>query len=338
MAQLIMAFILTCLLTPVSGLITRKLGVVSQPRPDRWHKGTIPMLGGTAIFAAMMSTMLLFLRVLSFQVLITLGCGSMVFVTGLIDDIRPLPITIKLFIELLVAVTVVGVGIRIPIGLGYFPDSMVTVIWIIGITNAFNLLDNMDGLAAGIAAATGSFLAVVIWTRGLTDASMLSIILAASCLGFLIYNFYPAKVFMGDCGSLFLGFLLAVTGVVCVSSLGYGGLSSLGLLGLFFTIPIADTFMVSTVRYIEGRSIFRGGIDHLSHRLVARGSGVRKAVHMLWGISICYGMIGSWMAMNGVRSPMLVGLVFIPMFWFCVVLAKQPSTVNSTGGQRTISQ
>jgi len=168
----------------------------------------------------------------------------------------------------------------------------ITIFWLIGITNAVNLLDNMDGLAAGIAAIASTFLAISFATNGQPTEALMLAVFAAALTGFLIYNSNPASIFMGDCGSMFIGFFLASTALMSASggrSRSFIPVLAVPILVLF--IPIFDTTFVTVLRKLSGRSASQGGRDHTSHRLVALGMSERRAVWMLYGLAVLSGLL-----------------------------------------------
>ena len=197
------SLLLTALCKPVS----RALGIVARPKADRWHRDVIPMLGGVAMalaaFAAMLAS-----PVVNPHLLMLLAGGAAMFLVGLIDDVTPLKPQTKLTAELLVAAAVVAGGLQWPLTGVYWVDLLLSLFWLVGITNAFNLLDNIDGLAAGIAAIAAVVQLSVFVTHGDLEGAVVASALVGATLGFLVYNFQPASIFMGDAGSLFLGFVM----------------------------------------------------------------------------------------------------------------------------------
>ena len=170
-------------------------------------------------------------------------------------------------------------------------DGAITLLWLVGITNAVNLLDNMDGLAAGIAAIASVFLALILFGNGQTADALLLAVFGSALVGFLVYNANPASIFMGDCGSMFVGFFLAGTALLIpLGGPPRGFLTLIGVPVLILLIPIFDTSFVIVLRTLAGRSIAQGGRDHTSHRLVALGMSERHAVWMLYGFAAVSGL------------------------------------------------
>jgi UDP-GlcNAc:undecaprenyl-phosphate GlcNAc-1-phosphate transferase len=280
--------------TPLVALLARRLGAICQPRADRWHREPTPLLGGIAVFAAIMTTALL-LGPRDRQLAGLLVGISLVFLLGLVDDLRPLPAQGKLAGQIAAACALVAAGIHVDLGVSaplFALELALTLLWVIGITNAFNLLDNMDGLSAGIAGIAGLMLCFHNAAQGHVELAILALAIAGAAAGFLIHNFHPATIFMGDCGSMTFGF--ALSGLALMSARGAASdlflavLVPIAILGL----PIFDTTLVTIVRRLNGRPVTLGGRDHLSHRLVALGLSERGAVLMLYAISAGLGALG----------------------------------------------
>ncbi|MGA9773204.1 MAG: hypothetical protein WBV94_29505 [Blastocatellia bacterium] len=284
-----MRIVLVSLCTLLFGLIltilarrtAHRTGLVAAPRQDRWHSKPTAMLGGVAIYAAFVLGYSFFLPNLPASYPIIAG-GSLLFFTGLIDDITPIKPYAKLVIQLIAAAMAVYFGLHLPWVNYQWINDFLTIFWLIGITNAINLLDNMDGLAGGISFISCVFLTITFLLNGQTEEAMLPALLGGAVLGFLAFNFSPASIFMGDCGSMFLGFMLS--GTALLSETGrFRNLASVLLTPvLILMIPIFDTCMVTVTRKLSGRPISQGGRDHTSHRLVALGVSERRAVLMLY--------------------------------------------------------
>lgn len=258
-----------------------KLKLTAQPRSDRWHKSVTPNTGGLGIFAA--STICFLLFAPSGYDLLAL-CSASIAALGFLDDRLELPPFAKLLGQTAAAVLLVAGEITLPLSPWYGLRGALTVIWIVGITNAFNLIDNMDGLCSGVVAiiaASGASLALL---RGDGDRARLFVILLGASAGFLVYNYKPARIFMGDCGSMFLGFSLAALAVIPTRP-GAPSVDSLYALPAFL-YPVFDTVFVSISRRRAGKPISVGGRDHSSHRLVAVGMSERGAVWLLWAVAV----------------------------------------------------
>jgi UDP-GlcNAc:undecaprenyl-phosphate/decaprenyl-phosphate GlcNAc-1-phosphate transferase len=285
------AFIFGVVLTPIVRRIARRFGAVAQPKPDRWHRKPTAMFGGVAIYLSVALTYWLFMPH-NRGSLIVLTCSTLLFLIGTIDDIFHIKPHQKLIGQIIGASIPVYFGLTLPWTGSQVVNIALTIFWLIGITNSLNLLDNMDGLAAGIAAIASICLGVNFVLNGqIAEAGMLAV-LAAALIAFLIYNSTPASIFMGDSGSMFIGFFLAATALL--SSAGAMGrsrslLSVLAAPVLIFVIPIFDTTLVTLLRRASGRAISQGGRDHTSHRLVALGLSERRAVMMLYAFAASSG-------------------------------------------------
>jgi UDP-GlcNAc:undecaprenyl-phosphate GlcNAc-1-phosphate transferase len=283
-----------------------KYNLVAKPKQDRWHKKPTALLGGIAIYAASTLSFLLF----SFNknLLIWLIAPTVIFFVGIYDDFRKIRPYAKLLIQIFLSCIVVlsGFTFRIP----KFPylNIPLSIIWIVGITNSFNLLDNIDGLACGVAGISSLmlFLSSFLFT-GLNYTSIQFLILAGASLGFLLFNFKPAKIFMGDSGSMFLGFSLATLSMVETTKHVTNLFTTLLIPVLILGVPIFDIIFVTLVRKIKGVNVFEGGIDHTSHRLVSLGLSERKTVLLLYFLSILFGLI----AFSYSRFDMLIVSIFV---------------------------
>jgi len=288
----VLSFAGTLVLTPVVAALARRRGVVARPKSDRWHRKPTALMGGGAIFTVVAAVNLALVP-LTPQALVVLGAGSFLFLVGLIDDFFNLKPYQKLNGQIMGAAVVVWCGLTLP-WTGSLPVNMaITLFWLIGITNAVNLLDNMDGLAAGIAAIASAFLALNFLGNGQVAEALMLAVFGSALLGFLVYNLNPASIFMGDCGSMFIGFFLA--GSALLNPTAGRSRSLLPVLAvpvLTLFIPIFDALLVTILRKLAGRSVVRGGCDHTSHRLVAMGLSERRAVWMLYALATVSGFLG----------------------------------------------
>lgn len=318
-----LAFLLAVLLVPLCRRLAFRVGLVAHPREDRWHRTSIPMLGGIAIGVATFAATLL--TGIAAEVSVFLASAIVIFLAGLVDDVLSLRPSTKLIVQLATASVLVAFDYRLNWIDSRLLDSVVTMLWVVGLTNALNLLDNMDGLCAGTAVVVALMMVAGFWT-GVTRAeaademAFLAIIAGASA-GFLVYNFPPASIFMGDCGALMLGFSLAA---MTLGSEGVRGsrtsvLTVIAAPVLVLLLPIFDTALVTVARLLSGRSPAMGGRDHSSHRLVAIGLSERNAVFLLWGVAAAGGAIGlivrnatgGWSLVVGGSFLLLIGLFAI---------------------------
>ena len=295
----LVSFALALALTPLVRALARRLGMVARPRPDRWNKKPTAMLGGAAIFLSVVLAYAAFVPHTP-QTLAVVLASALLFAVGLVDDILRVKPYQKLIGQVVGAAAVVFLGeltagaggVTLPWTGSVVLNVGVTMFWLIGITNAINLLDNMDGLAAGIAAIASVFLALSFASAGQPVEALMLTVFAAALLGFLAYNSNPASIFMGDCGSMFVGFFLA--GTALLAATGGRSRSFLPVLAvpvLILFIPIFDTTFVTVLRKLAGRSASQGGRDHTSHRLVALGMSERRAVWMLYAFAGLSGLL-----------------------------------------------
>jgi UDP-GlcNAc:undecaprenyl-phosphate/decaprenyl-phosphate GlcNAc-1-phosphate transferase len=285
------AFVLALVLTPLVAALARRYGAVAKPKMDRWHKKPTAMLGGVAIWLSVLLPILIFAPNTTYEWVI-LRASSFLFFVGLLDDLIHLKPYQKLIGQVLGAAYVVYYGLSLPWTSSVLINMALAIFWLIAITNAINLLDNMDGLASGIAIIAAGFLALsFVNIEQYTDALIL-LSFAAALLGFLVYNSNPASIFMGDCGSMFVGFFLASSALINVSggrSRSFLPVLAVPILVLF--IPIFDTTFVTILRKLSGRAASQGGRDHTSHRLVALGMSERHAVWMLYSLAALSGIL-----------------------------------------------
>ena len=297
------SFVLALALTPVVRALARRWGVVARPKTDRWHKKPTAMLGGVAIFLSVAAVILFYLFFIPARtdeianhdrayLWVVLGASAFLFMVGLADDLFHAKPYQKLIGQVMGAAFIIYYGLALPWTGSVAINMVLTIFWLIGITNAINLLDNMDGLASGIAAISSIFLAVNFLASSQATEAMVLAVFAAALIGFLVYNSNPASIFMGDCGSMFIGFFLASTSLMSVA--GGRSRSFLPVLAvpiLILFVPIFDTTLVTVLRKLSGRAASQGGRDHTSHRLVALGMSERRAVWMLYGFAALSGLL-----------------------------------------------
>jgi UDP-GlcNAc:undecaprenyl-phosphate GlcNAc-1-phosphate transferase len=286
----IIAFVAAVVLTFAVRALARRYGFVAKPKADRWHQRPTAMMGGAAIYLTTVLMYLVFVEPHTRESWIILGGSSFLFLIGLVDDVFHVKPYQKLFGQLIGTAIVIGNGLVLAWTDSDIINIALTAFWLIGITNAINLLDNMDGLAAGIAAIAALTLAVGLGATGQPYELLLLSAFAGALIGFLIFNFNPASIFMGDCGSMFIGFFLASS--VLLNQVGGRSrniVSVLAVPALILLVPIFDTTFVTVLRKIWGKKASQGGRDHTSHRLVALGLSERAAVLMLYGFAILAG-------------------------------------------------
>ena len=315
------ALLLSLSLVPVMIRFAFRFDILDHPGYHKTHKNVHPLLGGGAIFAAFMTmvafgvALLIFAKLgkLSFfpeaqrhlisqfnvfvhvlpQFIGFIVSAAMMFILGLVDDIRGVGFSYKwkFAVQTVAAAIVVASGIHVDFLPHPLLDMAVTMLWIIGITNSFNLLDNMDGLSSGVATIVSLILAALTIRQGQYFSALIFLILAGSTLGFLRYNFNPSKIFMGDAGSLFLGFMIA-TLTVSNSYVTPQSVSQLPVIVpiLVLGVPLFDTFSVMMIRWQENRPLFVGDTCHFSHRLIKLGMSVRQTVIFIYLVTLCVGV------------------------------------------------
>ena len=299
-----------------------------MPRTNRWHRQPTPTLGGIGIFIAFVVSLVIIWLTYPYRNLFSerwsiLLAIAIMFSVGLYDDIKHINPPIKLAFQILAATIIIFFGsntinfFRWPIA-----NILLTFFWLVGITNAINLLDNMDGLAGGVALIASGFLSVFFWKTGYPELLILSLTLAGSILGFLVFNFPPAKIFMGDSGSMLLGFSLAALAVARRTQAS-NIFAIVGVPTLVFLLPILDTGLVAVTRILRGQSPAIGGTDHTSHRLVAFGLSERQAVLVLYGIAIISGLASVGLeAWDYDVSLVLIPVLLIVLSLFTAYLAR----------------
>lgn len=322
----ILAFIIAFSATPIVKKLAFKIGAVDVPKDARrMHKKPIARLGGLAIVLGfLISIMFNVIRYLigstellspNWQ-LLGLAVGILIIViTGIIDDIKELGAKTKLVFQLLAAFAVVFSGTRIEfvtnpfseIGISFFSPWIsitLTILWIVGITNAFNLIDGLDGLAAGISSISSISLFLVSVISGRGDAALLTAALAGATLGFLPYNFNPAKIFMGDTGAMFLGFVLGVISIQ--GTLKSYTAISIAIPLLVLGLPLFDTVFAIIRRALNGKHIMEADRGHLHHRLIDAGLSHKQSVVVMYTVSAALGLFAIVLADKGILSAIIL--------------------------------
>ncbi|WP_027364682.1 MraY family glycosyltransferase [Desulfotruncus alcoholivorax] len=301
---LFLALVLGYAATPVVRVIAVKIGAIDRPDPRKVHKGLMPRMGGLAVYLAFTAAVIIS-PARAYPGIWGLLAGATVIVAlGILDDTRGLPPGVKLLGQILAALSVIPFGIEVYYITNPLTGKMLflgvlsvplTLFWIVAVTNAVNLIDGLDGLAGGVSSIAALTMAAVAWTQwgrsgtaAMTDMVMLSLILVAATLGFLKHNFHPAKIFLGDTGSMFLGFTLAVMSIMSLtkSATAVSVIVPMVILG----IPLLDTFFAIIRRYHKHRPIFQPDREHLHHQLMAMGLSHRQTVLVIYGLSAFLGI------------------------------------------------
>ncbi|MBR2548080.1 MAG: undecaprenyl/decaprenyl-phosphate alpha-N-acetylglucosaminyl 1-phosphate transferase [Eubacterium sp.] len=325
-----MAFVISCAMTPVAIWLAPKIHAMDIPKARGMHDKPMPRFGGMAIYLGTMCSILYFLHGNESLPAILVG-GTLIYALGAADDIVKggLNAKFKFACQTAIAVLMYYMGLRITFITNYFGGGhwqfgtavclIVTVLWIVGITNTINLIDGLDGLAAGVAAIAALSIAYVAYIHGDRYGMMVVCVgmmaIAGSSLGFLPFNFYPAKLFMGDSGSLFLGFMIAIFAVI--SPLKRSTLLAVIVPVLVLGIPIFDTAFAILRRVVSGKPIMSPDKEHLHHHLMRLGYGQRRAVLMIYGICAIMGMAAVIMSRDlYLESVMLILTAFLYIYVF----------------------
>ncbi|MEE8672463.1 MAG: MraY family glycosyltransferase [Heyndrickxia faecalis] len=313
---LFICFMLTILLTPLIKKLAIRIGAVDKPNQRKVHMKVMPRLGGLAIYISFIAGVLLLQPDSSHSLPILLG-SLIIVLTGIIDDIRELSPRVKLMGQLAAALVVILSGIHVefinlPFGgqleFGIFSIPL-TILWIVGVTNAINLIDGLDGLAAGvssIALLTISGMAIIM---GDAYVTVLGLILMASTIAFLFYNFYPAKIFMGDTGALFLGYMISV-----LSLLGFKNVTFISLIipALILGVPISDTFFAIIRRLVHKQPLSAPDKSHLHHCLLRLGFSHRQVVLIIYAIAAMFSLAAFIFSMATLWGSLIfIGVILI---------------------------
>lgn len=319
----IATFILVGALTPLMRKIALKYNFVDQPNAThKSHEHAIAYLGGVAIILGIVLVIFgatLTQSNMSDDLALAsslLGPALVLGIVGLLDDRKALPPLPRFITQsvagIFTAVLVISTNsVGNPSG-NWLLDAVITIVWIVGITNAINFFDNLDGGAAGAVAATSFGLFLIAYDNGQFLISATAIIIFAAMLGFLIWNKSPAKIYMGDAGALFLGTLLAVLTIRLDPQVGSKSLS-FSIPVLLLALPVLDTSVAVLSRIRRGKSIFQGGQDHLSHRLIRKGFTKRQAAYALWSLAGIFVAIAVSIATSNTSSLFLI--ILAALFW-----------------------
>lgn len=336
------AFGISVVATALVRFLARKYGWVAKVRTDRWHKKPTALHGGIAVYCAFIAAYLIKRPTMVPGDAILVACSSFVFLLGLYDDVFHLKPYAKLIGQIVAATALTTFGLRLPWTGLVVVDVAVTIFWLVGITNAINLLDNIDGLAGGVAIIAAGFLVFFFVSSEQYPEAHMAAALAGAALGFLIFNFNPASIFMGDSGSLFLGFFL---GGVTLLNQKFRSRNLLGILAvpvLLMLIPILDTAIVTVSRKLYGRPVSAGGRDHTSHRLVALGLSERAATLSLWALSLASGLLAvlvrnlSWSVALILIALFCLAVIFIAVYLGRVHVYEGIDDVAKAKGRATV--
>ncbi len=306
---IIASFVIALALTPIAKRSAQRFGVMDQPSGRKVHTTATPLMGGMAIYGGMILALVIFSPRAYLVETLAIGAGaSWMALIGFIDDRQGMDFRLKLGAQIGAALVVILAGIRINLGLPMAFNALITITWITAITNAVNFLDNMDGLAAGLTGIASGFFLILAITEGQGLVASLAAAICGAAIGFLIFNFNPATIFMGDMGSQVLGFMLAVLAI----KLRFATAPSIATWAvpvIILGLPIFDISLVVFTRLREGRSPAQAGKDHTSHRISQMGFSTRNTVLVLYGICVLLGIAA--ILVNRAGSQTAVVLVFI---------------------------
>jgi UDP-GlcNAc:undecaprenyl-phosphate GlcNAc-1-phosphate transferase len=316
-----------------------RVGLVDRPAPHKFHARPTPYLGGLAILVSVMGAivgaMALNPSIRSQYMAIGLGATAMAAV-GLLDDWLTLRATPRILVQVVAALGLWSVGIRLtPTGV-HAADLVVTVLVVVAITNSVNLLDNMDGLSTGVVAIASLYLFVVATAQGQHLVDVMALVLGGACLGFLPYNFSPARIFLGDSGTLFMGFLLSSL-VLKVNLVGFPLASRVVVPGLILFVPLFDMSLVVLSRWRGGRGVFAGGTDHSSHRIVSLGLTPRDAAEVSYAVALAAGGLGILLvAAHSVAVTLVVAIPVVATtlvaMWYLELAHRRGAPTNAPAG------
>lgn len=336
----VIAFIIALGMTPVSIYVANKIGAIDVPKDERrMHKKPIPRFGGLAIFVAVIIAMAI-MEGHNRTIRVAMLGGVLMYALGAIDDLKPLRASVKFIGQTGIAVLMYALGIRIAFIANYFGPGkfslglglsfIITVFWIVGVTNAINLMDGLDGLAAGIAAIIAVFLAYVAYIHG-DEMGMMPVCIslmavAGGCAGFLPYNFNPAKTFMGDSGALFLGYMIAVMSVISPLKRATFIAALVPIMAL--AIPIFDTLFAIVRRLARQENIMAPDKGHIHHRIMATGFGQRRSVLIIYGVVGIMGMSSVLISRELYKDAMILALIAV-LYLSVILVERKPREYDS---------
>ncbi|RSD25214.1 glycosyltransferase family 4 protein [Mesobacillus subterraneus] len=314
---LILCFISSILITPFVKKLAFKVGATDQPNQRKVHAKVMPRMGGLAIYISFISGLLIMNPDSPYHLAIVVG-SIIIVLTGILDDIFELKARVKLINQIAAALVVVLWGgidvdfINLPFGRGELEFGVwsvpITILWIVGITNAINLIDGLDGLAAGVSSIALISISGMAIVMGDVYVMTIGFLLLASTLGFLIFNFHPAKIFMGDTGALFLGYMIAV-----LSLLGFKNVTFISFIipVIMLGVPMTDTVFAIVRRLVKRTPLAAPDKSHLHHCLLNLGFTHRQTVLLIYAISAMFGLTGFIFSFTTVWGSLLILFIII---------------------------
>ncbi len=293
--------------TPLVRYAALKLGILDNPSARKVHSAPVPLMGGIAIYVAFIAALVLWGERSYVNEVVGISVGAtLVSIVGALDDSRGMGSYLKLLFQVAAATVLILSGVQVRLFDGVL-DIVLTLLWVVGITNAFNLLDNMDGLSSGVATIAAAFFTLLAAMSDQYLVGTLAAALCGACLGFLVYNWNPARVFMGDTGSLFLGFLLAAVGIKLRFPANSASITWMIPI-LVLALPLFDTTLVFFSRLRRGRNpLTTPGKDHVSHRLARRTGSQREAVLLCYLITGGTGLAAIFLTQANLQEALIVG-------------------------------
>lgn len=323
----ITAILLSLFITPFVIKLSYKIGAIDLPNGERkLHNKPTPRIGGLAIFLSFMITMAIFFKHVDNNVRGLIFGSIIIVICGIWDDIKQISYKKKLFFQIIASIVLVLNNVNINyismfggkdcIYIGYIGIPL-TMLWVIGVTNAINLIDGLDGLACGLSVISSLFIFIISFNNGDVVTSVLILIIAGASLGFLPYNFSPAKTFMGDTGSLFLGFFLAALSIQGTVKSATTIILIIPI--LIIGIPIYDTLSIMIRRKVEGKSIMSPDREHFHHRLLEIGFSEKQVVLLIYLINIILGTCAISLINVDIPKTIFVSIIFIATI-ICITL------------------
>lgn len=325
-AIILVSFLISVVLVPIAKIAANHVGAIDMPNERKVHKKPMPRMGGLAIFASFLLCYMLYAKSTTQMLSILMG-GFVIVLVGIFDDIKPIRARYKFILQIIAACVVVfygkiyltdisAFGIYIHFGAPF--NYIFSILWIVSIMNAINLIDGIDGLAAGISSiyfATISIIAFLLHKSGNLDVNLALIMLGAT-LGFLAHNFPPAKIFMGDTGSLFLGFMISI-----IALLGFKAttLTSLIVPLVILAIPIFDTVLAIFRRLLKGESIGAPDKEHLHHQLLKMNFSTRTTILLIYAIDILFAAVSIFYVLGDNALAIAIYIVLMILFLFLVL-------------------
>ena len=293
--------------TPLVRYAALKLGILDQPSARKVHHAPVPLMGGAAIYVAFIAALAVWGERSYVNEVVGIFVGAtLVSLIGALDDSRGVGSYLKLAAQIAAALILILSGVQVRLFDG-FMDIILTLFWVVGITNAFNLLDNMDGLSSGVATISSAFFTLLAAMSDQYLVGTLAAALCGACMGFLVYNWNPARVFMGDTGSLFLGFLLAAVGIKLRFPANSASITWMIPI-LILALPIFDTTLVFVSRLRRGKNpLTTAGKDHVSHRLALLAGSQREAVLLCYLIAGATGLASIFLTQANFQEALVVG-------------------------------